>query len=609
MTFNWHLRLGKPNYNTWNGHVVENTDPKHTMTCAIWNSSKNLLTVVPQGHGDVGGHTIIPVVDLSVSMSAPVSIRAGKDVDKEMTQYTTLDLVKYSLKVVLNALTERDKFGLVTFSDDARVVREPAFVENTQDVMDQIDDMGVDGMTNLWAGLKTALDVARGQENVTILLFTDGVANLHPPSGYDIAFERNTIDFNQVSTHVFAYGTSNMDQDLLFKTSVAYNGTFNYISDASMIGTVFVNTMANVMSQYVKSIRIAGVSMGQLNYGQFRHYILAERPNEIYVGNKLLRVVDRDGYGDDVYNFHYSRVVMREAFNAFFKGNALITDKLLAFKEIIGRIDWTVVPELEADLNGEITLAFENYNTWGRYYLYSIYSAHEREWCNNFLDKGIQRYAVGKTFKSARDKMENAFTNLPVQKPTAIVHRSVPVARVVGSMGDTFYNTNSGCVGPNTKIVMNDGTYKSVKELKKGDMLAADTVVISVVKGPPVMMMKYAGIKITPYHPVLSTTNAKWQFPIDGLSQKVKFEMSASSWNLVTTSGCFYATELDVETITKVIALGHGIVDDDVAHHQYLGGEQVKVDVLRGYDETTGVCYIRGFKRDADTGLLCGVYI
>jgi hypothetical protein len=42
------------------------------------------------------------------------------------------------------------------------------------------------------------------------------------------------------------------------------------------------------------------------------------------------------------------------------------------------------------------------------------------------------------------------------------------------------------------------------------------------------------------------------------------------------------------------------IDDDEVASHLYLGGEQVKADVLRGYDDESQHCIVRGFGRGPD---------
>tara|TARA_B100000508_G_C11192216_1_gene148940 strand:- start:116 stop:502 length:387 start_codon:yes stop_codon:yes gene_type:complete len=120
-------------------------------------------------------------------------------------------------------------------------------------------------------------------------------------------------------------------------------------------------------------------------------------------------------------------------------------------------------------------------------------------------------------------------------------------------------------------------------------------------------MIRYNGFWVTPYHPVFSKED-KWAFPIEDINETIKFKMMDSSWNLVTESGDFYILGYNSEQATKVIALGHGIVGDMVASHPYLGSDKAKEDVQSAFNVCTKQCHIRGFKRDPETGLLCGIY-
>jgi len=52
-----------------------------------------------------------------------------------------------------------------------------------------LDTLIADGQTNLWAGIKVALDMLRnnfkaGNRHTSILLLTDGEPNIFPPSGF-----------------------------------------------------------------------------------------------------------------------------------------------------------------------------------------------------------------------------------------------------------------------------------------------------------------------------------------------------------------------------------------------------------------------------------------
>lgn len=638
----------------------------------FWNTECNLLTVVPPDYGPTKPHVIIPVVDVSASMDAIALVKNPNTKTIVETKYTILDLVKYSLKVIAHSLSADDMIGLVSFADTATMVMEPihATEGKMEYICDMIDSMKALSTTNIWAGLKMALNEAKQYKNVSILLFTDGVPNMHPALGYDKVMADNTVFFNDTNVHVFTYGYDTMDVNLMAKIASNYNGMFNYISDASMIGTVFVHTMANILSQASKSIRCVatGVELGQLNYGQRRHFILPENPGSLIIDDTEIPVDVHPGFAADVYKFHFNRFFVGVSINAFLSEVGSVTrDKFYStgkvsaevlenakrnFWAAISKIDLEGTPDLKQDVFGEIKMAFDNYNRWGKYYLWSIHFCHEREWCNNFLDKGTQRYATGMMFKEHLKRLEKVFEELPVQKPTGremvetlggsglfgsmgggtlsvlgsvsknrdndLFGSRVPMATPITNMKDTFMNAAAGCVGGGTQVIMEDGSYKFISKVKRGDCLYGGGVVENVVKGPPVMMLSFPGkFRITPYHPIQDDSSGdKWVFPIN--LKRREFVMQHTSWNLVVSNGFFFARGSNTKqydedavkrlTTYKVIGLGHGIVDDPVATHPYLGSEQVKNDIAECYDEKKRLCVIRGFKRDNDTGLLFGVY-
>ena len=71
---------------------------------------------------------------------------------------------------------------------------------------------------------------------------------------------------------------------------------------------------------------------------------------------------------------------------------------------------------------GQISLALTNpkfYIRWGADYLPSLLNAHTRQICNTFKDPGPLQYgANSELFIACRDKLDNAFDNLPAPKPS-----------------------------------------------------------------------------------------------------------------------------------------------------------------------------------------------
>merc|ERR1719171_963289 len=89
---------------------------------------------------------------------------------------------------------------------------------------------------------------ARGRQR-TLLLLTDGLPNISPPRGHIAElkdYKERFPDFGfQISTFGFGYS---LDSELLLGLAIEGNGTYAFIPDAVIVGTVFVNAIANSLS-------------------------------------------------------------------------------------------------------------------------------------------------------------------------------------------------------------------------------------------------------------------------------------------------------------------------------------------------------------------------
>lgn len=582
-------------------------DPKYNMIDFIWNEESHFLTIIPPDDGPEKQTNIIAVVDVSGSMNNTVSIKQNDTASE--TNYTVLDLVKYSLKVVSKSLSPDDTFGLVTFNGQANTIIDPAKVSEIDDIDRRIDDMRATGLTNLWAGVRTAIQLA-GKTNTTIMVFTDGCPNEHPPRGYTNAYQSYKLEGGG-SIHTFGFGM-HLDVDILFTMSQHYNGTYNYISDSSMIGTTFCYTVANIKSEITDNVCIVGqgASIGHLCYGQRRHVMLPERPQAIKFSDGTVYSNITDGPIED-YNFHSTRYIIGEFLlkivdqcrsENYDKG--LIVEDFSKIKALADH-----VYDLSQDVNGELLKAIENMDMWGRYYIPALFCCHERERANNFMDKGTQRYATGPVFTRFITRAEKIFDTLPPQTPTGYRIRSNSLPAIpVASMSQAFMSTSNGCVSGTTPVLTKERGFVPICEIKVGDILVGDgndeNVVSHVVVGPGAYMLNLTKrLHITEWHPI--DTGEGWEFPRNILDYPgaVSTEYFFDTWNLVTTSGKFKTT-----MNRWVIALGHGIKNDHVASHPYLGSKNVVSDLDDYYNHSTGRCEISGFMRNQVTGLLCGIY-
>jgi len=195
------------------------------------------------------------VIDVSGSMCGAAKSKDEHGNDAEDIGLSILDIVKFSTMVISQSLNAHDKLSIVSYSDNAKVVLTPIHMtpEGKEKVKSVLVALKPTFRTNLFAGLKAGVNQAHeaGNEYVSsIFILTDGVPNIHPPNSYeqDIAeLLRETPVFGSISSFGFGY---QLDSKLLVDISTMGGGYYSFIPDAGMVGTCFINALANSRCAY-----------------------------------------------------------------------------------------------------------------------------------------------------------------------------------------------------------------------------------------------------------------------------------------------------------------------------------------------------------------------
>ncbi|MCL4211353.1 MAG: von Willebrand factor type A domain-containing protein, partial [Phycisphaerales bacterium] len=104
------------------------------------------------------------------------------DVSGSMAPADRLPLIKESLTLLVNTLTEDDRIAIVTYAGDTRVALPPTYANRKPEILDVIDSLRTGGGTNGASGLQLAYDTAaagfiEGGIN-RVILATDGDFNV-----------------------------------------------------------------------------------------------------------------------------------------------------------------------------------------------------------------------------------------------------------------------------------------------------------------------------------------------------------------------------------------------------------------------------------------------
>lgn len=496
---------------------------------------------------------IVGVIDTSGSMSEATN----EEADAEGLVFTRMQLTKHSLRTVAGMCSEvpGTALCLVSFNSMATRILPPTLVsDSTAHMIDSaIDSLRPGGATNIWDGLRVALDEIRAYQSihrdvvVNILLLTDGepTLSMNPPQGIQAALKAGLSYVGNTTVSSFGFGY-NLDSDLLVELSEVGSGVFGYIPDCSMVATVFINYCSHILSQRQETVKLS-----------------VEEQDLVSMIAETLRGITKT---NPTMDWTAIKEVLANHTNPL--AQALLEDI-----------------EHESEHKGQLTKALSRpdwFKSWGYNHILAYRRALEQKVCINFKDQALQRFTTLR-FKELQSQGNMNFATLPPPIPRG--HTTASFAQTNFSM--TSFNTaDGGCFSGDNVVRMADGSAKFVADCIKGDLVwtpSGPASIVCVVRrkvGRSIKMVKFpGGLQITPWHPVRPSGQLPWVFPCLWLGKVTMFHMEH-----------FYDFVLDKHHVVdinnmEVITLGHGF-QEPVAKHEFYGTEKIIDDLKtqRGWE-------------------------
>jgi hypothetical protein len=475
---------------------------------------------------------LVLCIDVSASMSAEATLK-GSSNETIRHGISVLSLTVTAAKTILSSLNETDNISIVTYSSAARtlVKNVSCTPENKLLINMELDSLKVISNTNMWVGMVESLDILRATsvptKNKGIILLTDGVPNVVPPRGHEIMLERYFDQHNfrcMFSCYGFGYS---LESDLLLSISSISGGDgYSFIPDASILGSVFINGLANILTtavykptvtiQLSKGARFKTtgqeyleISVDSLKYGRSKNLIFdidtsccsgisgnkfsevtlilpdgknitngeITKPRLNYMREQLLRYKIIDIINDCITLRRFNDMSYKDTIISLIstiKGSGEITD-------YIGNFLFDLEGQVKEALNMTSQGEKEDWFTkWGIHYLRSLQEAYSKEICNNFKDKGVSNFK-GPIFESISDQISDIFDTIPPPKPdiqpSPHTRRgggvcrggaSAPSPAPLRSMS-VYNNAGGGCCTGDSKVLMGNGQYINASSVKKGD--------------------------------------------------------------------------------------------------------------------------------------------
>ena len=587
------------------------------------------LKIVPPVEGQRKPSVLICGIDVSGSMDTEV-----KNGDED-NGFSRLDLVKHALRTMISMLRDNDYLSIITFSDSAKIVfpltQMNEVGRGTANLT--VESLRTEGCTNIWDCLNKIMDVMKHpickDRNVHSVLLTDGCPNRDPPRGIIPTLERHlqsNVLKGTISTFGFGY---ELDSKLLDDIATKTFGGYNFIPDATMVGTIFVNFISNCLSSMYDRLSVqietnceilekyGSTEFGIFEYGQPRDVIFRIKNKE----NNTFKVkfenqeinVDLTLSNVEIHNetgLQITRLrLINDLYSAVWQINNIDSAQStitriyqnLKVYETDTRIAEIIKDFISSDKNhAQITKAFSQskwFNKWGRHYILSYIKAHLNQQCNNFKDPGVQIYG-GKLFEKLRDEADIIFCNLPPPKPSRVPYTLQQQSSYVATQTmATYHDPTGGCFGGNCIVRMYDGLLKSVKDINKGDIVFGGAKILCVVKTKvshnEKQMVEINGLQITNWHPI--RIKGDWVFPTSIVAPKtVNIDYVYN----------FVLDMLHIMVINNIecCTLGHGMTNNNVIKHEYFGTNKIINDLrkMKGWNdglvELTDDMFIRNDK-------------
>ena len=588
----------KPEIESFKTEVIEN--PQNDKEVFV------NMTITPKKIESRKPILLISLIDVSGSM---LSSASNELKGNEEANFTRLSLVKHSLKTVTSTLSNDDLMCLITFNSKAVMKLEATKTDEQgkKEIFTKIENMKASGSTNIWDALRLGILVSQRYNNYStcLMLFTDGEPNINPPMGIvpslkEVISGIPNVDFT-ISTFAFGY---QVDSKLMEEISKIGNGIYGYCPDCTMVGTIFVNFMSNILTTIESTIKIEVKNQNQnfkkifeiggLYSGISRHQGFYLDKNDfknteinLYLGKekkKSINGIDLTEKNDDIMDqyFRFRLIkILEEIIESNNKNNENSFQKVKLLFDEINKIEKKtefmknlLIDLIDDDANhGQVEKAIkeEYYKKWGLNYLLSFLRFHIVEQCGNFKDQSLKFYS-NEDFEKMQKNGNKIFISLPA--PENDYDKGSNISQT--NFTQLCYNAYGGCFTGNAFVEMNKGNKKKVKDLRKGDILLNGAEVLCVVENKINKVENVVCINdvcFSLYHPI--EIKGKWVFPCQCFKVEKKF---IDSWfNLVLKN----KHEIELNGI-KAITLGHNRTEG-ILKHPYFGTKKV-IEALMKYD-------------------------
>jgi len=240
------------NYFDYDYPVPVHSDHPFSVTTEIgpspWSQGRHLLRIGLKGYNVDANHlpasNIVYLIDVSGSMRS-----ANK-----------LELLRQSLRLLTRQLRHQDKISIVVYAGASGVVLNPTSGNQRAQILSALDRLTAGGSTNGGAGIRLAYQLAEQAfipDGINrIILASDGDFNVGTVSFealIDLVEEKRKTG---ISLSTLAFGTGNVNDQLMEQLSNKANGQYAYIDTLNEAQKILVDEISSTLQTIAKDTKI-----------------------------------------------------------------------------------------------------------------------------------------------------------------------------------------------------------------------------------------------------------------------------------------------------------------------------------------------------------------